>query len=87
MTSGAYAYLTFWQDRDCDEVFSFSGGHSGTTGAIYVPGAHFDMAGGGTLGSIQVFADTIEIRGGVDITMDFVSRIGDLGSPRMVLAE
>jgi hypothetical protein len=67
-------------------VFSFSSGHSGTTGEIYVLGTHFDMTVDDTFVSIQVFADTLVIRDRVDITMDFASRIGELGTSRMVLA-
>ena len=86
-TSGEYAYVTLWQDEDCTTTFSFNGGHSGTAGVIYVPGARFDMSGGGTLGAIQVFADTIAIGGNVDIAMDFTGYVGDEGSPTMVLSE
>jgi len=72
---------------DCSLPFSFNGGHSGTAGAIYVPGAQFDMTGGGTLGSIQVFADTVSISGNADIAMNFTSYVGDTGTPNLVLSE
>ena len=87
MTSGEYAYVSFWQDKDCAETFSFNGGHSGTAGVIYLPGAKFDLSGGGTLGSVQVFADTIEVSGNADIAMDFTGYVGDTGTPNMVLSE
>lgn len=87
MTTGDYADITFWQDVDCDLAFRFSGGHSGTAGVVYVPGAKFHLTGGGTLGSIQVFADTIEVSGNTDITMNFTGYIGDTGTPNMVLSE
>jgi Flp pilus assembly protein TadG len=87
MTSGQYANITFWQDVDCNLAFRFSGGHSGTAGVVYVPGARFDLTGGGVLGSIQVFADTIEISGNADITMNFNGYVGESGIPTMVLSE
>ena len=87
MTSGEYAYVSLWQDKDCAETFRFSGGHSLAAGVIYVPGAHFDLNGGGTLGSVQVFADTISVSGNSDITMDFTGYVGDTGTPNMVLSE
>lgn len=86
-STGLYANITLWQDINCTETFAFSGGHSLAAGVIYVPGAHFDLNGGGTLGAVQVFADTIEVSGNSDITMNFTGYVGDTGTPNMVLSE
>ena len=86
-TSGEYTDITLWQDAACTQAFSFSGGHSAATGVIYVPGAHFNLNGGGTLGAVQVFANTIQVSGNSDITMDFTGYVGDEGTPNMVLTE
>jgi len=87
MNSGDYEHITLWQDVNCNETFAFSGGHSLAAGVIYVPGAHFDLVGGGVLGAVQVFADTIAVTGNSDIIMDFIGYVGEQGAPTMVLAE
>jgi len=82
-----YEDITVWQDADCTETFTMSGGHPLAAGVIYAPGALFNLVGGGQLGSLQVFADTISVTGDADIEMDFVSYVGEEGIPSLVLAE
>jgi Flp pilus assembly protein TadG len=87
MTSGLYAEITIWQDDDCSQTLSFSGGHSGTSGVIYAPGAHIDLAGGGALNSVQFVGQTVEVRGNVDLTLNFTGGFGSSGTTRVYIAE
>jgi hypothetical protein len=87
MDSGDYEGVSFWQDEDCDEAFTLRGGHDSLTGLIYAPGATFDFAGGGQLGSIQVIADQVVLRGSSAVTMDFHGYVSGGASGDVRLAE
>ena len=51
-------------------VTGFHGLHV-TAGVIYLPGAQLQLSGSGNVGAIQIIADTVDISGSSDLTIDF----------------
>jgi hypothetical protein len=68
-----FSNLVFFQDRCSTRELEFAGTSLqlviNPTGGIYGKSAHFDFAGTAN-GSLQMVADTIEIRGTVDMSVD-----------------
>jgi hypothetical protein len=54
---------------------------------IYAPGAHIDLAGGGALNSVQFVGQTVEVRGNVNLTLNFTGGFGSSGTTRVYIAE
>jgi hypothetical protein len=71
-TSGTYKNIGIWQDKACTNEMSIAGGQGGTTGVIYAPTATVKFVGSGALGSIQVVADSFNIAGTGDLTVNFI---------------
>ena len=70
-TSGTYKDIVFSQDKACTDDFKLAGGAGGIGGVIYVPSGRVNLSGGGNLGSVQVIADSVDISGTGDLTVDF----------------
>ncbi len=73
-TSGAYKDVLFWQDEACTDSVKVAGsgeGGGGGSGIFYAPSAELELVGGGSLGALQIIADTITIMGGSDIDVTF----------------
>ncbi len=71
LTSGSYKDIVFWQDKACTNDYKLAGGNGGVGGLIYTPGARVNLSGGGNLGSIEVIANSVDISGTGDLTVNF----------------
>ncbi|MCH7523362.1 MAG: SDR family oxidoreductase, partial [Chloroflexi bacterium] len=70
-SSGDYEDILFWQDVNCDEPFKHEGTGDFTGGIIYIPGAEVVFSGSGTVGQVQIIADTVKVAGSADLNIDF----------------
>jgi hypothetical protein len=86
-TSGTYKGIGLWQDKACTNDLKITGSNGGPSGAIYAPTATVKMTGAGSVGSIQLIADSFDIAGSGDISVDFVSFISIPLDPTVSLAE
>jgi len=86
-TSGLYKGIGLWQDEACTNNVKINGSNGGPSGAIYAPKATVKMAGSGSVGSIQLIADSFNITGSGDISVDFVPFISIPLDPSVSLAE
>ncbi|MEX0682500.1 MAG: pilus assembly protein TadG-related protein [Dehalococcoidia bacterium] len=71
-TSGPFKGIALWQDKNCTNNVKLTGSNGGPSGAIYAPTAMVNMSGSGALGSIQIIADTFDITGSGNMSVDFV---------------
>ena len=73
MTSGPYAGITLWQDRNSSAAVDLTGNGSLTvSGAIYVPGAKLSIGGNGSaqnVGSLDV-CKTLDVSGNAKLTVN-----------------
>ena len=70
-TSGTYADILFWQDEACDNPMKHEGANDFLSGVIYLPGARLDLSGSGSVGTVQIVTDTIDISGNSALIIDF----------------
>ncbi|MEX1194117.1 MAG: pilus assembly protein TadG-related protein [Dehalococcoidia bacterium] len=70
-SSGTYKGIALWQDEACTNSVKLTGSNGGPSGAIYAPSAMVNMSGSGALGSIQIIADTFDITGSGDMSVEF----------------
>lgn len=70
-SSGIYKGIGLWQDKACSTAVKLNGANGGPSGAIYAPSAMVNMAGSGALGSVQIIADTFDVQGSGNMTVDF----------------
>ena len=69
MTSGDWAGVTFFQDRNNNQNFRISGnGLAGTSGAIYARDARVEFNGNAST-TVQIIADTVRNNGNADISI------------------
>jgi Flp pilus assembly protein TadG len=86
-SSGTYKGIGLWQDKACTNDVKLVGGNGGPSGAIYAPTARVNMSGSGSLGSIQIIADSFDITGSGNMTVDFVPWIDIPLTPSIRLIE
>jgi hypothetical protein len=70
--SGPYDGIGLWQDKACTNDLKLTGSNGGPSGAIYAPTARINMSGSGAIGSIQLIADSFDITGSGEMSVDFV---------------
>jgi hypothetical protein len=74
-SSGVYKGIGLWQDKACTNDVRLNGSNGGPSGAIYAPTARINMAGSGSIGSIQLIADSFDVSGSGNMSVDFVPYI------------
>jgi hypothetical protein len=85
-TDGPYKDLLFWQDKSVTTTFRHAGNAHASVGAIYVPGALLDTAGGANLGTTQIIVKNFLARGNGDIIIQY-NAFFDVMLPWVVLVE
>ncbi len=67
---GLYKDILFFQDRSCTAAFTHVGNGQITTGIYYLPTAQFRMTGTSDTGGKQIIADTVNVAGNADVTVN-----------------
>ncbi len=85
-TSGPYQGMTFWQDGQITNDFYLRGDNSSTQGLFYAPGATLNVAGGTSLGAVQIVVNQFYLTGGGVLDLIF-GEFREFESPEVVLKE
>jgi hypothetical protein len=67
--------MLFWQDDSCTETFKYTGTSHTARGIFYLPEAALDLAGGGSIGAIQVIVDKLDYTGSGNTTITYENYI------------
>jgi hypothetical protein len=66
-----YYGMGLWQAEAITADFYLGGTVNGFSGIIYVPGAELDIAGSTTLDGVQVVAESFNVRGNTQVTLNY----------------
>jgi hypothetical protein len=78
--------MTFWQDEDITDDFYLRGDNGSTQGLFYAPGGTLDVAGGTSLGAVQLVVNEFSLTGGGELTLTY-GEFREFESPEVVLKE
>jgi hypothetical protein len=85
-TSGPYANMIWWQDRNNTSTFDKTGSGNLGSGIIYVPNAHMDLNGSGNVGAVQIIVKTFRATGSGNQTIPYTGYVS-MGQPSVALVE
>ncbi len=85
-TSDPYKNMLFWQADGCTAPMKYAGTSHTLSGIIYLPHALLDVAGGGSLGALQIVVDTFSFSGSSAVTINYNHYI-DVQPPFLKLVE